>query len=100
MCDCLFEIDPFARECILAGLDDIGLTLKREDAIAVFEASHAGRVKTTALPALDASRTSHVRGSDRTATLAQDASRTATSEGLTPKPRSPKTRLERPRRRV
>jgi 3-isopropylmalate/(R)-2-methylmalate dehydratase small subunit len=46
-----FEIDPFARECILAGLDDIGLTLKREDAIAVFEASHAGRVKTTALPA-------------------------------------------------
>ena len=46
-----FEIDPFARECILAGLDDIGLTLKREDAIAAFEASHAGRVKTTALPA-------------------------------------------------
>jgi 3-isopropylmalate/(R)-2-methylmalate dehydratase small subunit len=46
-----FEIDPFARECILAGLDDIGLTLQREDAIAAFEASHAARVQTTALPA-------------------------------------------------
>ena len=46
-----FEIDPFARECILAGLDDIALTLEREDAIAAFEASHAGRVDTTALPA-------------------------------------------------
>jgi 3-isopropylmalate/(R)-2-methylmalate dehydratase small subunit len=46
-----FEIDPFARECILAGLDDIGLTLKQADAIAAFEASHPARVETTALPA-------------------------------------------------
>jgi 3-isopropylmalate/(R)-2-methylmalate dehydratase small subunit len=46
-----FEIDPFARECILAGLDDIGLTLKQADAIAAFEASHPARVQTTALPA-------------------------------------------------
>jgi 3-isopropylmalate/(R)-2-methylmalate dehydratase small subunit len=45
-----FEIDPFARECILAGLDDIGLTLQREDAISAYEASHPARVQTTALP--------------------------------------------------
>ncbi|HWP29090.1 MAG TPA: 3-isopropylmalate dehydratase small subunit [Chloroflexota bacterium] len=33
-----FEIDPFRRDCLLQGLDDIGLTLQHEDAIAAFEA--------------------------------------------------------------
>ncbi len=32
-----FEVDEFRRYCLLNGLDDIGLTLKKEDAIKVFE---------------------------------------------------------------
>jgi len=44
-----FELDPFARECILEGLDDIGLTLRRESEIAAYEAEHEPRVATTAL---------------------------------------------------
>ena len=32
-----FEVDEFRRYCMLNGLDDIGLTLKKEDAIKVFE---------------------------------------------------------------
>jgi 3-isopropylmalate/(R)-2-methylmalate dehydratase small subunit len=32
-----FEVDEFRRHCLLNGLDDIGLTLKKEDAIKVFE---------------------------------------------------------------
>jgi 3-isopropylmalate/(R)-2-methylmalate dehydratase small subunit len=43
-----FEIDPFARECILEGLDDVGLTLRRADEISAYEAMHAPRVQTTA----------------------------------------------------
>ena len=34
-----FEIDPFRRECLLKGLDDIGLTLRYADRIAAYEAS-------------------------------------------------------------
>ncbi len=34
-----FEIDPFRRECLLEGLDDIALTLAHEDKIAAYEAS-------------------------------------------------------------
>ena len=33
-----FEVDEFRRYCLLNGLDDIGLTLQHEDAIAAFEA--------------------------------------------------------------
>jgi 3-isopropylmalate/(R)-2-methylmalate dehydratase small subunit len=33
-----FEVEPFRRECLLKGLDDIGLTLQHEDKIAGFEA--------------------------------------------------------------
>ena len=33
-----FDIDPFRRESLLKGLDDIGLTLEHEDKIASFEA--------------------------------------------------------------
>lgn len=32
-----FDIDPFRKECLLEGLDDIGLTLKKADAIQSFE---------------------------------------------------------------
>jgi len=32
-----FELDPFRRRCLLEGLDDIGLTLEREDTITRFE---------------------------------------------------------------
>jgi 3-isopropylmalate/(R)-2-methylmalate dehydratase small subunit len=33
-----FEVDPFRRECLLRGLDDIGLTLEHEDKIREHEA--------------------------------------------------------------
>ena len=32
-----FEIDPFRKNSLLEGLDDIGLTLQQENAIAAFE---------------------------------------------------------------
>jgi 3-isopropylmalate/(R)-2-methylmalate dehydratase small subunit len=35
-----FEIDAFRKHCLLNGLDDIGLTLQDDDAIAAFEAKH------------------------------------------------------------
>ena len=35
-----FDIDPFKKHCLLSGLDDIGLTLKKVDAIDSFEARH------------------------------------------------------------
>ena len=33
-----FDVDPFRRECLLKGLDDIGLTLGHEDKIKKYEA--------------------------------------------------------------
>jgi 3-isopropylmalate/(R)-2-methylmalate dehydratase small subunit len=44
-----FDFDPFARECILEGSDDIDLTLRREAEIAAYESSHEPRVDTSAL---------------------------------------------------
>lgn len=38
-----FDIDPFRRHCLLHGLDDIGLTLEKQDAIDRFEAKMAER---------------------------------------------------------
>jgi 3-isopropylmalate/(R)-2-methylmalate dehydratase small subunit len=35
-----FEIDPFAKKCLLEGLDDIGLTLSHEHEIAAYEKAH------------------------------------------------------------
>jgi len=32
-----FEVDPFRKHCLLNGLDDIGLTLQREEKITAFE---------------------------------------------------------------
>jgi 3-isopropylmalate/(R)-2-methylmalate dehydratase small subunit len=34
-----FDVEPFRRHCLLNGLDDIGLTLQKEDKIAAFEAN-------------------------------------------------------------
>jgi 3-isopropylmalate/(R)-2-methylmalate dehydratase small subunit len=36
-----FDIDPYRKQCLLEGLDDIGYTLSRQQAIEVFEAAHA-----------------------------------------------------------
>ncbi|MFN3613563.1 MAG: 3-isopropylmalate dehydratase small subunit [Rubrimonas sp.] len=36
-----FEIDPFRKRCLLEGLDDIGLTMEKADAIAAYEAKRA-----------------------------------------------------------
>jgi len=33
-----FDIDPFRKRCLMEGLDDIGLTMEKADAIADFEA--------------------------------------------------------------
>jgi 3-isopropylmalate/(R)-2-methylmalate dehydratase small subunit len=38
-----FAMDEFARHCLLNGLDDIGLTLKHETAIAAYESKHPVR---------------------------------------------------------
>ena len=44
-----FPFDPSSRHRLLNGLDDIGLALVYEDAIAAFESSHPARVNTLAL---------------------------------------------------
>ncbi|NLH82768.1 MAG: 3-isopropylmalate dehydratase small subunit [Phyllobacteriaceae bacterium] len=36
-----FDIDPFRKHCLLEGLDDIGLTLQKADAIDAYEAKTA-----------------------------------------------------------
>ena len=36
-----FEIDPFRKQCLLEGLDDIGLTLEKGGSIESFEATRA-----------------------------------------------------------
>jgi 3-isopropylmalate/(R)-2-methylmalate dehydratase small subunit len=35
-----FTVDPFRRQCLLEGLDDIGLSLRHVDEIAAWEAAH------------------------------------------------------------
>ena len=44
-----FELDEFVRHMLVNGLDDIGLTLQREDRIAAYEAAHPARVDTLGL---------------------------------------------------
>ena len=46
-----FEIDPFRKRCLLEGLDEIGLTLERDAAIADHE-----RHRASAIPFVDAPR--------------------------------------------
>jgi 3-isopropylmalate/(R)-2-methylmalate dehydratase small subunit len=38
-----FEVETHRRECLLKGLDDIGITLQYEDKIAEYERTRAGR---------------------------------------------------------
>ena len=38
-----FEVDPFRRDCLMKGLDDIGITLERSGAIKSFEKRHEER---------------------------------------------------------
>ncbi|HWJ68733.1 MAG TPA: 3-isopropylmalate dehydratase small subunit [Sphingobium sp.] len=38
-----FEIDPFRKACLIGGLDEIGLTMARDKAIATFEQGDAER---------------------------------------------------------
>jgi 3-isopropylmalate/(R)-2-methylmalate dehydratase small subunit len=42
-----FEVDPFARQMLLAGTDEIGWVLQRSGAIDTWEAAHPARVDTT-----------------------------------------------------
>ena len=39
-----FEIDPFRKHCLMEGLDEIGLTLERDAAIADYETRRAERL--------------------------------------------------------
>ena len=41
---CSFTIDPFRKECLLAGTDDIAYTLTHRDAIGAFERAYAATV--------------------------------------------------------
>ncbi len=51
-----FDIDPFRKKCLLEGLDEIGLTLARDEAITTHEKS-----RTAHLPWLDNPRNSEMR---------------------------------------
>jgi 3-isopropylmalate/(R)-2-methylmalate dehydratase small subunit len=44
-----FELDDFARECLLEGLDDVALTLRDEPALAAYESAHTAPISTLAL---------------------------------------------------
>ena len=41
-----FPLDPFARHCLLNGVDELGFLLDQESAIADYESSHPARVST------------------------------------------------------
>jgi 3-isopropylmalate/(R)-2-methylmalate dehydratase small subunit len=43
-----FPIDPFAKHCLLNGVDQLGFLLAEEDAIARYESEHPARVRTIA----------------------------------------------------
>jgi 3-isopropylmalate/(R)-2-methylmalate dehydratase small subunit len=46
-----FALEPFERQRLLEGLDDVALSLRHEGEIAAFEASRPGRFDTRAVPA-------------------------------------------------
>ena len=41
-----FPIDPFAKHCLINGVDQLGFLLAEEPAIAAYEAGHPARVQT------------------------------------------------------
>jgi 3-isopropylmalate/(R)-2-methylmalate dehydratase small subunit len=45
-----FQFDPFTRQRLLNGWDDIGLTLRHEGSIAAYEAAHRPLAHTLTLP--------------------------------------------------
>jgi 3-isopropylmalate/(R)-2-methylmalate dehydratase small subunit len=48
--DLPFEVDPFAKQMLLAGTDEMGWLLAREPAIAAYETGRPPRVDTLAVP--------------------------------------------------
>ena len=44
---CTFPIDPFARHCLLDGVDELGFLVAAEAEIAAYERSHPALVRTT-----------------------------------------------------
>jgi 3-isopropylmalate/(R)-2-methylmalate dehydratase small subunit len=42
-----FSVDPFSKNCLLEGVDELGWILKRESAIAQFEAARVGSIDTS-----------------------------------------------------
>ncbi|MCP5114127.1 MAG: hypothetical protein GY953_25125, partial [bacterium] len=43
-----FEVDGFARQCLLDGVDELGWILQQDGAIRAFEAQRAGSINTLA----------------------------------------------------
>ena len=43
-----FPVAPFAKHCLLQGVDELGFLLQAEPSIAQYEATHIARVQTTA----------------------------------------------------
>ncbi|HMG00322.1 MAG TPA: 3-isopropylmalate dehydratase small subunit [Gemmatimonadaceae bacterium] len=41
-----FNVDPFARHCLLNGVDELGFLFEQDDAIAAYESTHTSRVCT------------------------------------------------------
>jgi len=41
-----FTVDPFARHCLLNGVDELGFLLEQDSAIAAYESTHTSRVCT------------------------------------------------------
>ena len=48
--DLPFDVDPFAKQMLLAGTDEMGWLLAREPAIAAYEAGRQPRVDTLGPP--------------------------------------------------
>jgi 3-isopropylmalate/(R)-2-methylmalate dehydratase small subunit len=46
--DVPFDVDPFAKRMLLAGTDEIGWLLDKEESIVAYESAHPPRVETTA----------------------------------------------------
>ena len=49
-----FEVDPFSRQMLLEGTDELGFLLAQSDAVAAYEAVHPQRVDTTTTAAAGA----------------------------------------------
>lgn len=45
---CTFPIDPFAKHCLLDGVDQLGFLLAADAEIVAYESAHSPRVRTTA----------------------------------------------------